>query len=59
MAPVDTPERVIDAAERQMTTLDNPGLCLACGIENEDCEPDARGYACEAAASRGFTALKN
>ena len=46
--PSITPERVIDAAERQMTTLDNPGLCLACEIENEDCEPDARGYACEA-----------
>ena len=43
-----TADRVMEACERQMTTLDNPGFCLACGCENEGCEPDARGYECEA-----------
>ena len=33
--------------ERQMTSLDNPGICLACGMENGCCEPDARKYKCE------------
>lgn len=42
-----TIERIMDAVERQMTTLDNPGFCLACGNEQEGCEPDARKYECE------------
>ena len=25
----------------------NMGICLACGYEQEGCEPDARGYDCE------------
>lgn len=29
-------------------TLDNPGFCLACGNEQEGCEPDAERYNCEA-----------
>jgi hypothetical protein len=33
--------------ERQFTSLDNPGFCLACGAEAEGCEPDARQYECE------------
>lgn len=46
--PSLTLKRVIDAVERQMTTLDNPGFCLACGEEQEGCEPDAHQYECEA-----------
>ena len=42
-----TAERVMEAAEREMTTLDNPGFCLICGAEAEGCEPDAREYTCE------------
>ena len=42
-----TIERILDAVERQTTGLDNPGFCLACGEEQEGCEPDARGYECE------------
>ena len=38
---------VMDAAERQMFGTDNPGFCLACGEEQDGCEPDARGYPCE------------
>lgn len=40
-------DTVIDAARRQMTTLDNPGFCLNCGLEHDGCEPDARNYKCE------------
>ena len=47
MHPSITLERVMEAAERQMTGLDNPGFCLACGEEQEGCEPDARKYECE------------
>lgn len=47
MHPSITAERVIDAAQREMTTLDNPGFCIACGEEQDGCEPDARNYECE------------
>jgi len=39
--------RLIDAVERQMYGLDNPGFCRACGAEQDGCEPDARNYTCE------------
>ena len=42
-----TSQRIIDAVERHMTSLDNPGFCIACGQDAEGCEPDARGYECE------------
>lgn len=42
-----TVDTVIDAAKRQMFGLDNPGFCLACGYEQDGCEPDAMGYECE------------
>lgn len=45
--PSLTAERVMEAAERQMFGLDNPGFCVACGCEHEGCEPDARYYKCE------------
>jgi predicted amidophosphoribosyltransferase len=38
----------MDACERQMSSLDNPGFCLACGAEADGCEPDAENYECEA-----------
>jgi hypothetical protein len=31
--PSITPERIIDAVERCMTTLDDPGFCLHCGTD--------------------------
>lgn len=43
---------VMDAVERRMTTLDNPGFCLACGEEADGCEPDARNYTCEYCGER-------
>lgn len=38
---------LMSACEARETTLDNPGFCLACGSEQEGCEPDARSYTCE------------
>jgi hypothetical protein len=43
-----TEELVIRNIERGHTTLDNPGICLTCGNEQDGCEPDARQYECEA-----------
>lgn len=50
--PSITEDRVLDACERHMSTLDNPGFCLACGEDAEGCEPDARGYRCEYCGQR-------
>ena len=50
--PDVTVDRVMEACERYMTTLDNPGFCIACGEEADGCEPDARGYECEACGKR-------
>lgn len=41
-----------DAVARRMTTLDNPGFCIACGVEAGGCEPDAQRYRCEACGAR-------
>jgi hypothetical protein len=43
-----TAERVIEASERRANSLDNPGICIACGAEQDGCEPDAQRYQCEA-----------
>jgi hypothetical protein len=47
-----TEERILDAVERQTTTLDDPGFCLVCGNEQGGCEPDARRYECEACGEK-------
>jgi hypothetical protein len=31
-----------------MTSLDDPGFCIACGEEADGCEPDSRRYECAA-----------
>jgi hypothetical protein len=46
--PDITAETIIEAVERRRTSLDNPGICILCGIETEGVEPDARNYHCEA-----------
>ena len=43
-----TDDVILDAVERRMTALDNPGFCLICGNEAEGVEPDTRNYTCEA-----------
>lgn len=45
--PKITIEVITEAAERAMSSLDSPGFCLLCGVENGGVEPDARGNACE------------
>lgn len=46
--PSLTAEVIVDACERRLSSLDNPGFCIACGLEHDSCEPDARKYVCEA-----------
>jgi hypothetical protein len=42
-----TLDRIIEAVKRHNTTLDNPGICVHCGEDADDCEPDARQCKCE------------
>lgn len=47
-----TADRISEAVIRETTTLDNPGFCVACGNEQDGCEPDARKYECEECGKR-------
>lgn len=51
MSVLDT-ERVLEAIEESMCGCTNPGFCIACGNEQDGCEPDARGYECDACGER-------
>lgn len=42
-----TRDRIIDLAKESMFGLNSIGLCLACGEECDNVEPDARMYTCE------------
>ncbi len=42
-----TEERVVQLMKDELYTLDNPGICLACGAEHMACESDAEHYDCE------------
>ena len=44
--------RLFNAVERAQFGTDNPGFCLACGNEQEGCEPDARNLECEECGQR-------
>ena len=46
--PSITVERLMQAYQRHNMTLDDPGLCVACGNEQTGCEPDGRKLVCEA-----------
>lgn len=50
--PDITEARVVAAVESQMFDLENPGFCISCGAEADDCEPDARRYKCESCGER-------
>lgn len=52
-----TKKRILASVERRATSLDNPGFCLTCGHEQEGCEPDARGYECEACGESGVNGV--
>jgi predicted RNA-binding Zn-ribbon protein involved in translation (DUF1610 family) len=47
MHPSVTLDRVVAAVRRYNETTDNPGICIACGADAEDVEPDARAYECD------------
>jgi len=40
-------DAVVEAGYREMCGTENPGFCIACGAENDGCEPDASFYTCE------------
>ena len=42
-----TVDRIMQAVESAMSSLENPGFCTACGADADGCEPDAREYICE------------
>ncbi len=42
-----TADRILEACERYMHSLDNPGFCVECGEEQDGCEPDMRRGHCE------------
>ena len=50
MSPKNWPTQaeLLKAVERANISTDNPGFCLACGEEQDGCEPDARNYKCDA-----------
>lgn len=50
--PKITEEALAEACERGMTGLDSPGFCVACGLEAEGVEPDARKYECESCGEK-------
>lgn len=41
-----TQARVHRLAKKSMFGLESPGICVACGKEAEQVEPDAEGYTC-------------
>ena len=43
-----TEEVILEASQRHAMSLDDPGLCLICGNEQGNTEPDAQNYKCEA-----------
>ena len=47
-----TPERIERAVLRGWESLDNPGICVACGEDADGCEPDAEKYECECCGER-------
>ncbi len=52
MHPSITEDRIADACGRRAFSLDNPGFCIACGLDAEGVEPDARKYECDRCGER-------
>ena len=42
-----TLERLMEMVDRRNNSLDNPGICLACGEEDFSCDPDTSRKTCE------------
>lgn len=45
--PKVTEEAILNAVERGMESLDDPGFCILCGCEACGVEPDGRKIKCE------------
>lgn len=54
-----TAERVCAAVGRQMTSLDDPGFCTACGADAHGVEPDADGIECEGCGAMAVQGAEN
>jgi len=50
--PAVTLDRVMEAVLANNFGLDNIGICVACGEDQDGCEPDACGYTCESCNSK-------
>lgn len=50
--PKVTEEAIIGADARRNSSLDDPGFCLACGLEHGGIDPDARRMKCEACGEK-------
>ena len=46
--PKLTLDIIMEACERTMFDGEMVGFCIDCGVEHDNCEPDARKYTCEA-----------
>jgi hypothetical protein len=51
--PSVTKDRIVAAVEAARRYLENPGICICCGVDTEGVEPDARQYECEACGEPG------
>ncbi len=51
--PSVTVYRIIMSVDRRNRSLENPGICIICGEDQDDCEPDARRYECESCGKPG------
>jgi hypothetical protein len=49
---VITLEHVMQLVESNMSDCTNIGLCIACGEEQDGCEPDACNYECESCGAK-------
>lgn len=57
--PSITTDRISEAVEESYTSTDNPGFCIACGEEQEGCEPDAEKYLCESCGKHEVYGAEN
>ena len=42
-----TQQKLLELCQEREEMLENPGVCIVCGAEHSECEPDARKRECE------------
>lgn len=50
--PSITTDRLLETINRSHFSLGNPGICVACGEDDDNCEPDAHEYLCESCGAK-------